>query len=315
MSANTINTLVIGGTGFIGQNLVRVLCQTLSRKITVIGRQSEPIGLLPDGVLYLQCPIGNRSFLEDVFKNKDEVIDLAYSTTPKASFIDPMNDMLDNLPIKLIYFELALQENVKKYVLISSGGTVYGDSLCSQIDENQPTNPISPYGITKLMLEKYGYLYNQIKSLPLIIVRPSNPYGPGQIGHKGQGLIATALSAAYLRIPLSLYGSQDIVRDYIYIDDLALGIHAIICHAKIGEIYNIGTSHGYSNSEIVDYINSCISQDKLSLDINNQVRRPFDVVSNVLCTKKLFTATGWHANTSIVDGISKTWAWYKKSHE
>ena len=141
-----------------------------------------------------------------------------------------------------------------RYLVLSSGGTVYGKAHHLPIEENHPTNPISPYGITKLAVEKYALMYHQLSGLPIIIIRPSNPYGPNQYGERGQGFIGTAIFRILRNEEIVIYGDRGNVRDYIFVDDLAEGIVAALNHGVPGDIYNCGTGIGLDNQNILDEI-------------------------------------------------------------
>src|SRR5208283_5085757 len=130
---------------------------------------------------------GDRSFLADLLKDVDEVVNLAYSTVPKTSFEDPVQDILSNLPSAVNLFLATSQSSVQRLVLVSSGGTVYGKAASLPIVETHPTNPISPYGITKLAIEKYAVMYHNHTGLPVVVLRPGNAFGEGQRPFTGQG--------------------------------------------------------------------------------------------------------------------------------
>lgn len=153
---------IIGGTGFIGAAVIKLLISQ-ERKITVIGRSPFPIRSFPEGVRYIAGDYGDQDFLIKVLRDVDEVINLAYSTVPKTSFENPVQDILNNLPVNVRLFEVVSTLPIRKLVLVSSGGTVYGKSRNKPITEEHPTNPISPYGITKLAIEKYALMFNELK--------------------------------------------------------------------------------------------------------------------------------------------------------
>jgi UDP-glucose 4-epimerase len=210
---------VIGGTGFIGSRLVEYLSKT-GRKLTIIARNSVPTRHLPTGVRYIAGDYGDKYFLKGVLQGVDEIINLAHTTVPKTSFDDPISDISSNLPAVVSLLEIASQIAIKKLIFISSGGTVYGKSLHPPISETHPTNPISPYGITKLALEKYALMYHEIYGLPVVCIRPANAYGEGQIPYVGQGFISTAIASILQNKDILLFGEHGTTRDYIHVDDV-----------------------------------------------------------------------------------------------
>lgn len=303
--------LIIGGGGFIGSHLVRALKSQSQRNVVVAGRNKKPRFELGEDVRYIQLDSINFEVLGTLLDECDEVIDLAYSTVPKTSFDDPVHDVLSNLPFNVALIKMASERNLRRFVFVSSGGTVYGNAGYLPIDESHPTNPVSPYGITKLAIEKYGLMYHRLRGLPLVVVRPGNPYGPNQHGGLGQGFVATALHQALTGQPVRLFGERGTVRDYIYVEDLAAGIVAALEHGELGAAYNIGSCQGLDNRQILSAIEKCIRSDQLSLDIKIEPARPFDVAANVLSSARLTYASAWRPKVGFDEGLERTWAWVR----
>ena len=116
---------VIGGTGFLGSHVVEVSLSQ-GRRVTVMGRNPVPTRALPPGVRYVTGNYGDKKVLLSAFEDVDEVIHLAHSTIPKTSSEDPVNDILSNLPASVTLFDATSSLPIRKLVLVSSGGTVYG---------------------------------------------------------------------------------------------------------------------------------------------------------------------------------------------
>lgn len=306
-------TLIIGGAGFIGSHLIKLLNQQNSRELIVVGGSKEPKYQLPDNVVYRAVDANDVNELEALLDDSDEVIDLAYASVPKTSFDDPIEDIQVNLPLSVNLLQLASKANLKKFLLVSSGGTVYGNTRSLPIRETNPTMPISPYGITKLAIEKYANFYYELSALPVIIVRPSNPYGPNQLGKLSQGFVGAAIHAALNGKPIFVFGESGTVRDYIFIDDLATGIMAALDFGKIGEIYNIGTGIGTNNMQIINTLNSSPMLKNNELMVKFLPERGFDVKSNILSSNKLGDISGWKPKVSLVDGLEKTFLWARET--
>lgn len=301
---------VIGGTGFIGSHVAKVLLGR-QRHITVIGRNPVPPGSLPKGVHYVAGDYSDYNFLMKILRGADEVINLAYSTVPKTSFEDPIQDITSNLPAAVRLFEAASSLAVKKIVLVSSGGTVYGRANKLPITEDQPTNPISPYGITKLAIEKYAMMFKEIKDVPIVCVRPANAYGEGQKPFVGQGFIATAMASILNRQEIVLFGETGTIRDYIHVTDIANGVVAALEHGTPGLCYNIGSGIGRSNKDVLDAIYPFAKNAGFEPQIRISPPRRFDVPANVLDSKKLIEETGWQAIVPFEEGIERTWNWFR----
>lgn len=302
-------TCVIGGAGFIGRAVVQELLG-LGREVVVLGRKEVPEEVLPAGVEYVVND-GSDELLRQVLRRADEVIDLAYATVPQTSFQDPVHDILTNLPATVRLLELAAEASLHKFVWVSSGGTVYGRSAAAAQDEEHPTNPISPYGITKLAIEKYARLFYETRGLPVVCVRPSNPFGEGQRAYSGQGFIGTAIASVLDGKPLSLFGENGTVRDYLHVQDVARGIVAALLRGRSGEVYNIGSGHGLSNRQVLDAL-AVIAGAPIAVQVLPE--RPFDVPLNVLDCRKLTAHTGWRPAMGFGDALTQTWQWYERQH-
>lgn len=286
---------------------------TRGRQVTVVGRRPAPAEALPEGVKYITGDYGDRDFLSSVLHGTEEIVDLAYATVPHTSFENPVHDIIGNLPAFVSFLEVASGLELKKLVVVSSGGVVYGITNDLPISETHPTNPISPYGITKLAVEKYAYMFHKIKDLPVVCVRPSNAYGQRQRPFAGQGFVATAMASVLKGLDITIYGEKGTVRDYIHVIDVAGGIVSALDHGAPGSLYNIGTGEGRSNYEVLDSILSLAGEMGLRAKIKVLPTHRFDVPANVLDSRRIREETGWSPSVPFEDGIRMTWRWYCKA--
>lgn len=308
-------TCVIGGGGFIGRAVVAELLARQNREVVVVGRQLTAPHL-PQSVRYVQNASGTTDeLLEDLLTQVDEVIDLAYATVPQTSFQNPVNDVLVNLPEAVRLFEHAARWSLRKFVWVSSGGTVYGHARQLPLTEEHPTNPVSPYGITKLAIEKYAHLYYHTAQLPIVCVRPSNAFGEGQRVYAGQGFVGTAIASLLDGRTLDLYGNEGTIRDYLHVSDIARGIVAALQDGQSGEVYNLGSGIGHSNRQVLDLLAPLAQKKGLLGRINVLPERPFDVKINVLDSTKLTEHTGWKPEIPFAVGLHQTWDWYVENHK
>jgi UDP-glucose 4-epimerase len=296
-------TLIIGGTGFIGSNLCLYLVQS-GRTVTVLSRTKlNPLVNLKGANFVVGC-FSDKEIITNLVANSDEVVHLAYASTPNMSFNDPIKDLSDNLPPNLFLMQQCAEKNVR-LIYVSSGGTVYGQAQFLPIDEAHPTNPISPYGVTKLTLEHYAFLYAKTKGLSYICIRPANPYGIGQKPFLGQGFIPTAIASAMQGQPIPIYGDRGTIRDYIYIDDLSQGIVAAMNLGSDGDIFNIGSGVGRSNLDVLQALSPLLCNYGVDVKVQMMSKRAFDVQENVLDSSKLSMVSGWHPKEKFSDGLEK----------
>lgn len=301
-----MKSLLIGGNGFIGSHLAKKLIES-GREVTVLCRSGMRTKESACQIKVVQGDYTNIQLIEKLIVDHDEIINLAYATVPNTSFDNPLADLEQNLAASVKLFEL-IAKHQKKLMLVSSGGTVYGEAKSLPISEEHPTLPISPYGVTKLTLEKYAYLYAVTKGLNAVCVRPANPYGEGQQPFLGQGFVATAIAMAMQNKTITIFGKTGTVRDYIYIDDLISGMFMLLEYGKNNTIYNIGSSIGRSNLDVVQAIEPLLNKIGVKLSVKNMPARLFDVKANVLDCSKLRNL-GWQPNVDFGDGLCRTIQW------
>lgn len=307
--SSIVCTLVIGGAGYVGTHLVPMLIAT-GRRVTVLGRRVTPQNELPKEVTYLSGDFADLDLVCRLLDSHQEVIHLAYATVPNTSFDNPLADLLENLPPTVQLFSEVANRGVK-LVLVSSGGTVYGEAQTLPICETHQTKPISPYGVTKLTLENYAYLYAATHGLKFVCVRPANGYGVGQRPFVGQGFVSTALASALCGRSIKIFGQHGTVRDYIYVSDLASGIVHSLLYGSLSETYNLGSGVGLSNKDVVQAFAPLRHEFHSDVCIEHLPERTFDVRANVLDSAKLRTHTGWSPLVSLEEGLHRTCVWLK----
>ena len=303
--------LVTGGNGFIGSHLVDRLT-AIGEKVTVLDLYPRIYGDLSKEVHFIQgtlndMPLINRT-LED--HRIDVVYHTAWSTIHETALKDPSADIQSNLLASINLLNACRETGVHRVIYLSSGGTVYGMSNSLPISECHPTNPINPYGITKLAVEKYLQMYYYLYGIEYIIFRPSVPYGPRQNPLRRQGVISTFIYQALAGKKLTIWGDGGATRDYFYIEDL---IDVIINAA--GEkftsneaIYNLGGMRPYCINELLDQIAQVLS---LNLQVEYLPARRFDVPHLWLDSRLALQKFGWQPKVFLEEGIQRTSEWLK----
>ncbi len=305
----TAHTLVIGGAGYVGTYLVPLLVAS-GRRVTVLGRRTRPASALPDKVSYVQGDFGQTDLIKDLLDHHAEVIHLAYATVPNTSFDNPLSDLQQNLPPAVqLFTELA--ERKGRLLLVSSGGTVYGEAMQIPIGESHSTRPISPYGVTKLTLENYAHLYSVTHGLNYVCVRPANAYGVGQRPYAGQGFVSTAMASSMRASKIRIFGQHGTIRDYLYVSDLASGIVSALEHGRFSETYNLGSGVGRSNLDVVQEMAPLMQEIGCNVEVEHLPERVFDVRVNVLDSRKLIEHTGWKPQVDFMEGLVRTRDWIR----
>jgi len=298
--------IVIGGAGFIGRHVVKLLCES-GRNVIVLGRSPQPDRSLDQRCRYISGDYGNRAVLRNILSAGAEVIDLAYSTVPKTSYDDAAFDLISNLPASVGLFQECIAVGVGKLIVVSSGGTVYGPTTENLINENHSLSPVSPYGITKMTTDRYALMFHRNNKLPVVIVRPANAYGREQRSGTGQGFIANAIDAILSDRDVEVYGVNGTIRDYIHVIDIASGLMAALKFGENGQIYNLGTGIGTSNAEIIEMLKIFALKDGIMVRTKILPMRNFDVEANILDSTKIIKLCGWKPEITLFNGLREMW--------
>jgi len=269
------NILVIGGGGYVGLKLVKILLNDSLNKVYVLGRKSNStLELLlqsNSNLEFIQKDLVELKPIDFNFSSLDHIYYLASGTFPTRSWQQPSLEInASMMPFFNLMEALVIANYSSNFTFISSGGTVYGDSPIKEngYTEDCPTLPFVPYGIFKRTQEDLLRHYQKKLAFKLYIYRVGNVYGPNESIQKEYGVINIWLKKILANEPLSIFGSGEIIRDYIYIDDLAkiLSLSETTISVKPG-LYNISSGLHPSLNEILELIstitNSPIVLDKL----------------------------------------------------
>lgn len=295
--------LVFGGCGFIGSHLVDTLLAN-GHAVRVFSRSYELYRPPLPEVEYILGDFGNRGLVSSAVKDIDIVFNLISTTVPKTSNDDPIFDITSNVLETLHLLEACVKEKVGRIVFISSGGTVYGIPEKLPVDEECRTDPICSYGIAKLTIEKYLYLFKKLHGLDYKIIRPSNPYGPRQNPNNIQGAVSVFLGKILQQLPITIWGNGSIARDYLYIDDLVDGIYRAAFDDSEQGIFNFGSGRGSSLNQLISLIKEITQTDT---EVIYKEHRSFDVPELVLDTTKAREMLHWSPKTTLPDGLRATW--------
>lgn len=302
--------LVLGGAGFIGSHLAEALARD-GHSVRIFDRPH--VDRLPQLRSAARFEIFSGDFLDPrsvvpALRGAEVVYHLVSTTLPKSSNENPMYDVESNVLGTLRLLEAARAAEVRKIVFVSSGGTVYGVPALLPVKESHPTEPISSYGIHKLMVEKYLALARRLHGLEYSIVRPANLYGPRQRLDIAQGAVAVFLDRALRDEPIEIWGDGSVVRDYVYVED---AVDAMLRAARCeGEprIFNVGSGIGVSLNQLVEEIGKLLGR---RLRVQRGAARLVDVPVNVLDCSLALRHLGWRATTALAEGLRRTCEWLR----
>lgn len=284
----TKNIMIIGGAGFIGSALVHMFVKKNVFSVVVIEPERANIDRLidiVDKIKIIRTDIKNTIVIYDCIRNDkiDTIIHLASTLIPSSTLYAYQNELTNLITPTLDIIKIASEYNAK-FVFFSSGGTIYGNKKSVKLKETDIPEPISYYGMSKHIIEQSIFFEHRTTGLKYLILRPSNPYGPGQNLYGRQGFIAVCLGKIINNVPIEVWGDGSVIRDYLYIDDLS----EIVCHLLEKDleyhVLNIGSGVGYSVNEVIECIKRHV---QAPFQVEYKEERNIDVSSMILDIHKL----------------------------
>ncbi|USN96591.1 MAG: NAD-dependent epimerase/dehydratase family protein [Candidatus Nomurabacteria bacterium] len=299
--------LVLGANGLIGSYIVDSLVDAGHevRAFDRFGADKENYKE-SDNVSQFTGDFLNSNDLKIALEGMDYVFHFISTTTPITAENDPTIDIETNIRMSVELFQLCVEKGIKRIIYPSTGGAIYGLSPTSTgvHSEDDPTLPVSPYAIGKLTIENYlRYFYTKY-GLDYITFRISNPYGNRQSHQSKQGVIPIFLDRISNNQPITVYGDGSMIRDYIYVKDVADMIVNAFDKQHKRNTYNIGYGNGASVNEIIDCIEEVTG---IKPNIKHETKPVTFIDKVVLDTSRYMSEFHMEPSTSLRDGIDATY--------
>jgi len=248
--------LILGGTGFIGKNIVEFLFKNekyKNCKLVVLSRTFQDNS--NEIIEYVLGDYSDKSMLISLFNkwNFTMVFHCATSTTPLSSGNNVMQDINGNLIATIGLLDIMKDFFCKNILYLSSGGAVYGDKNLQLISEKEICYPLSSYGVVKLTIENYIRLYQKQYGINYLILRVSNPFGKFHTSEK-QGIINIAVRRALKGEILEIWGDGSQSKDYLFVDDLVNIIFNLLQNKCTNMTINVGSGKSFRLNDILDTI-------------------------------------------------------------
>jgi UDP-glucose 4-epimerase len=305
MNMNKI--VVTGGAGFIGSHLVERLAGTADVVILDNFQSGSRRNLqhVTGEVKVAQGDIRDWETVKEVVKGSSSIFHLAANASVPFSVQDPRCDFETNALGTLNILEAARKYNVEN-VIYASSAAVYGEPEYFPMDENHPTRPISPYGVSKLAGEHMGTVYKEVYGLNFSAVRIFNTYGPRQPRYVMYDLLKKLkLNSSELEV----LGTGEQVRDYCYVSDM---VDALMLVAQKGEgIYNVAGGIPTSVREVAEFLVSKISPHTRIVYTGTSWKGDIQVLTADI--QKIRTL-GFNPNVSLHEGIQELITWFTTDH-
>ncbi len=307
-----VRLLVTGGCGFIGSNFIRhrlaVTDDTIVNldALTYAGNEANLQEFEGDArYRFIHGRVEDRSLVKDAMSGVEAVVHFAAESHVDRSIDDATPFIATNVLGTQVLLDAARRAGVKRFVHVSTD-EVYGAlGEEGKFTETTPFRPRSPYSASKAAGDLLAQAYWETYRLPVMVVRPSNNYGPYQFPEKFIPVMVTSLMAGR-RIPV--YGRGENVRDWLHVEDCCRAIELVLHSGRPGEAYNIG---GESERHNIDVAKLVIRQLELGEDaIEFVADRPGHDFRYALDNAKIEHELGWRPEIRFEDGLRRTVQWY-----
>lgn len=311
--------LITGGTGFIGQNLIKKLLKDQTAEIFIVSKYKAKSNQLfvkdfsdvINKLVLIEADIVKKGALDSVIKNIRTIIHLAAKTQFNSSR-DSLYELFNtNVLGTRLLLESAVKYNVKKFIFLSTSG-VYGNRIKSMtMDESHKLNPLNPYTKSKFDAEKVTLSYYQKYRFPVVILRPSNVYGSYQYP---PWMIPLFINRLLSNQPILLNFEGRPKRDWIYAEDLVNSIVTVINHSSneiFGEIFNVGMGKTISNLDVASIIVKQLKKSRKLIRLKES--GPVESLENMAVSNKINRILNWKPFYSIERGLRNTIEWYKEN--
>lgn len=305
--------LVIGGTGFIGHNLV-VRLSALGARVTAASRgKSAHADPFPADVRFQSLDIAEIADLIDVVGNYDFIFSVAGRTGAAQSNVNVLADLRVNLLGQYNLLEACRQVAPRVRIVVASSRLVYGKPEFLPVTEVHPTNPTSSYGINTLAAEKYHLLYSAQHGLRSTVMRITVPYGPFfPLTDRPHGIVNAFIRTAAEGGTITIYGNGMQLRDVIYIDDLVDGmLLTALCEEACGRIYNIGSGQPCPLIDIARRVVDIAERGRIETVPWPQAARAVETGDFWSDTTRLRQTICWQPDTELAIGIARSLAYFR----
>ena len=316
--------LVTGGAGFIGSHIVDALLAAGHHPEVLDDLSTGARENLPAGVPLHVADIVDAPAVAAVMAavRPDAVCHQAAQMSVSRSVREPLFDAQVNCIGLINVLDAAVTQGCRRVVFASSGGVLYGD-VTAPAPETTPADPVSPYGITKWVGERYLKFYAAEHGLAAVALRYSNVYGPRQNPHGEAGVVAIFCRKLLAGDRPRINGDGRYVRDYVYGPDVAaanlVALTAELPDVRPGTLtsLNIGTGVGTDVNELESGLRTAMGRVLAARGRTGPLpepehgpARPGDLRSNLVAAERAGSVLGWRPTVTLADGLERTAAWF-----
>jgi UDP-glucose 4-epimerase len=300
--------LVTGGAGFIASHIADAFINE-GHKVFILDNLATGFekNINPKAV-FLKADICDKDISKFFEKEKFDLVDHhAAQMDVRRSVADPSFDANTNILGTINLLQNCIAHGVKKFIFASTGGAVYGEQSYYPADENHPLAPLSPYGISKLAVEKYLYFFKVQYNFNYTILRYANIFGPRQNPFGEAGVVAIFTSKLLNGEQPVINGTGRQTRDYVFVEDVVKANLLALKDAS-SDIYNVGTGKETTVNDIFNLLNGIIGKGQ---EEKHGPAAAGEQMRSVITSEKMFHKFNWKPSTKLEDGLEKTVEYFR----
>jgi UDP-glucose 4-epimerase len=302
-------TLVTGGAGFIGANLIPLLCERGERVRVLDSMIAGDPSRLSGDVEVVVGDVRDPEAVARAMAGVDAVVHLAAAGSVTESVADPLPNFEVNALGSLRVLQGAVDAEVERFVFASTGGALIGDAP-GPVDESSVPRPISPYGASKLTGEGYCSAFRGSYGLNTVALRFANVYGPHS--DRKKGALTAFIKHALRGEPIEIFGDGEATRDFLHVSDLCRGILAAHERQDVQGVVHLASGRETSVGDLARLVLSCTGAD---VPIEHRGRRRGEVEHNFANARLAGELLGWRPEVALEDGIASTVAWFRATRD
>ncbi len=306
----TRSIAILGAGGFIGNHLALRLAASGH---SVIAASRKPSSFEHPNIRNLVGVYDAPEHFRDLVQSCDTIIHAAASSTPGSTANAPLREIVGDLQSTLSMLSSMQSATAPRLLYFSSGGGIYGDRRTGGHTERSAVHPRSYHGAAKASAEHFVHAWAKQYDKRAVILRPSNVYGPGQVGKPGFGIVPWALAAASRGEPFTIWGDGGATRDYLYVDDLTDLVTRILDTEFAPGVQTVNAAAGVATS-INDLLATIEAVTGRTISRTYQSPRRVDLQSVALDNRMARAQYQWLPRTDLRSGLEETWRWTLTKH-
>ena len=314
--------MITGGLGMIGSTIARMIAEYA--EVTLVDACIEPYGAncfnisgIKDLVKVNISDIRDREAMKILVRGKDIIFNLAGQVSHNDSLENPYLDADINYIGHLNVLECMRRNNPDAVVLHAGSRLQFGKLNYLPVDEKHPMSPRTPYALNKTAAENTYLFYHEVHGLKTVAFRIANPYGPrSQMLHSKYSMINWFIRLAMQNDAVKVFGDGGQIRDYIFVDDLAMAfIYAAVTPECYGGVFNVGSGTGATFRQMAETVVSAVGSGRIDFVPWPENYINVETGDHVTDIRKISSVTGWRPHTGLEDGIRLTHEYYASNRD